>query len=598
VRYVDELTSAVREQLALVYRTKDLFGFAVRQRLAEGYSWADFRNDARASAELFLLALPLTLALAVALDVPPQFGLYGAMIGGITTPLLGGSRFLVTGTTAALTVVLLPVVHQFGMTGLLLTGLFSGIILVALGVARFGRFMQLIPHPVTTGLVAGIAVLLALSQISDLLGLAQPHVTNVVASVGMLRQQFVSVSGGDMIMVAVTSSILLALRKLDSRIPVALIAILSCALTATLLRYVAPSLHVATIGSAYEFRFADETIRGIPPLPPLPSVSWLSLDYNMIRALLPSAFAVAVLTAITSSMAAVVADGARGSQHEPNADLIALGVANISAPFFGGVAIAGAVARTTRNVRTLATSPFAAALHAGWLLVAVVLLAPLLAHVPLAALATLLVVVSYHMFEARHIARLIRVAPRSDVAVMLVCFALTVFFDITTAISIGLALAALLFMRRMAILTKVSIETRASETVDLPPGVTMYEIAGPMFFGAANTAFSNMRTRAAKSHTVIISMRGVPIMDATGLVALESTLDRLQRDGQQVILCALQPDISRFLDAAGIKLVPGKLAFAPDSETAVKIAVGRHRAASSSDSTASASASFPVVPQP
>jgi sulfate permease, SulP family len=576
VRYVDELTSTVKEQLALVYRTKDLIGFAIRQRLAEGYTWSDFRNDARASIQLFVITLPLTLALAVALGVPPQFGLYGAMIGGVVAPLVGGSRFLVTGTTAALTVVLFPVVQQFGIRGLLLTGFFAGIILVALGIARFGRFMQVIPHPVTTGLVAGMALLLGLSQLRDVLGIAQPKFANAVDTIRMISGNISNVQFTDLAIAVFTGAVMIACGKIHRRIPAALVAVAAAAIAGVIIHRVAPTWNFASIGSAFEFKFADETIRGISPLPPLPTVSWISLNYDLVRALLPSAFALAMITAITSSMAAVVADGIRGSQQEPNADLLALGIANIASPLFGGVAVAGAVARTSLNVRTKATSPLAAVMQAVWLLLAVVLLAPLLSHVPISALATLLLLVAYNMFEARHIARLLRVAPRSDATIMVTCFLLTVFFDLTTAISIGLGLAALLFMRRMAMLTSVKLsnqETRSAETAEIPAGVRMYEIAGPMFFGAAKTAFANMRSGASKSHTVIISMRGVPIMDATGLVALETALDRLYRDGQQVILCGLQPDIGAFLDQAGIRRTPGKLAFAPDNETAIKMAL-------------------------
>jgi len=293
----------------------------------------------------------------------------------------------------------------------------------------------------------------------------------------------------------------------------------------------------------------------------------------MIRDLLPAAFAIAMLGAIESLMAATAADGMSGTEHDPNSELIALGIANIVCPFFGGIAATGALARTATNIRAGARSPFAAALSAVFVLACTIALAPLVAYLPMAALAGLLIVVARNMAEARHFMRLLRIAPRSDVAVMLTCFVLTVAFDMVIAVTFGVMLAALLFMRRMAVLTRTSLTTVDRAGFEPPPGIRVYEIAGPLFFGAAKTAMEALHVAGGKDHTVILSMQHVPTMDATGLVALESALDRLFRSKVKVIFAGLTSEVAEMLERAGMKRDPGRLAYAPDVETAISMAI-------------------------
>jgi SulP family sulfate permease len=274
-------------------------------------------------------------------------------------------------------------------------------------------------------------------------------------------------------------------------------------------------------------------------------------------------------------MAAVVADGMGGSRHDPNAELIALGIGNILCPFFGGIAATGALARTATNIRAGARSPFAAAMHAVFILACTIVLAPLVAYLPMAGLAGLLIIVARNMSEARHFARLLRIAPRSDVLVMLTCFMLTVVFDMVIAVTVGVVLAALLFMRRMAVSTTVALETAQDAVgVDLPPGIRLYEVAGPMFFGAAKSAMEVIATvGSGNDHTFVLNMQHVPTIDVTALVALESVLDRLYRSRIKVIFAGLTPEVAELLDRAGIKRQPGRLAYAPDVETAISMAI-------------------------
>jgi SulP family sulfate permease len=273
-----------------------------------------------------------------------------------------------------------------------------------------------------------------------------------------------------------------------------------------------------------------------------------------------------------------------GSQHDPNAELIALGIGNILCPFFGGIAATGALARTATNIRAGARSPFAAAMHAIFILACTIMLAGLVAYLPMAGLAGLLIIVARNMSEARHFARLLRIAARSDVIVMVTCFTLTVVFDMVVAVTVGVVLAALLFMRRMATTIKVELDTPKEHglSIELPPGVRLYEIAGPMFFGAAKSAMEVIAAVGNRNdHTFVLNMERVPTIDATGLVALESVLDRLFRSRIKVIFAGLTPEVADLLDRAGIKREPGRLAYAPDIETAISMAIvhGARRAA-------------------
>jgi SulP family sulfate permease len=320
---------------------------------------------------------------------------------------------------------------------------------------------------------------------------------------------------------------------------------------------------------------------GIPPLPPMPVWPWqyaggLDLDFATLRALLPSAFAIAMLGAIESLLAAVVSDGLTGTKHDSNSELFAVGVGNLFCPFFGGIAATGALARTATNIRAGARSPISTVIHALFVLACTLALAPLVAYMPMAAMAALLLMVAKNMAEVRHFEHIVRVAPRSDVAVLLSCFGLTVLFDMVIAVAVGVVLAALLFMRRMAEITELTLDTDTVRRLELPDGVRLYEIAGPLFFGAAQRAMETLDfTDGGRNRrlSVILNLERVPVMDATGLVALETALDKLKRSGHKVILSGAQPTVAALLERAGIKREPGRLALAPDVESALSMAI-------------------------
>src|ERR1041385_7804714 len=526
LRYVNELPEAIQRQFALAYSAKDLLAYGLRSRLREGYSVKEFRAALLAALVVGVVALPLSMALAIACDIKPEHGLYTAIIAGFTCALLGGTRFQVTGPTAAFVVILVPIVHRFGLGGLLIAGAMAGVILIIMGLARLGKLMEFVPHPVTPGFTMGIAGGVGVLQLKDAFGVSLPRTEGTFEYLGALWDARSHINPFDLGIAGITIGLLLGLPRVLKRVPAPLVALTIVSLLVVLCHHRWPGSPASTIGTLdkFSFKIGNEIRHGIPPLPPIPIVPWHLSDMTMslqtVRELLPSAFAIAMLGAIESLMAAVVADGMGGSRHDPNAELIALGVGNILCPFFGGIAATGALARTATNIRAGARSPFAAAMHAIFILACTIMLAPLVAYLPMAALAALLIIVARNMSEARHFFRLARIAPKHDVIVMMTCFILTVVFDMVIAVTVGVVLAALLFMRRMSVLTKAELETAQELKIDVPAGIRVYEIAGPLFFGAAKSAMEVLHTVGDKDHTYILDMQHVPTMDATGLVAL------------------------------------------------------------------------------
>ena len=523
---------------------------ALRRSLALGYSGQTFRADVLAGLVVGIVALPLSMALAVAVGVPPQHGLYTAVVAGALVALLGGSKFQVTGPTAAFIVILEPVTAAHGVSGLLTATVMAGLLLVAMGVTGMGRFIQFIPHPVTTGFTAGIASVIAILQIKDVLGLRAAELPEGTPSkVLAFWEARHSASLSEAAIAGLTLALLLLLPRFASRVtrlvPAPLFALTAAALAGFAMHQFDPTLQVATIGTRFESVIDGVLVRGIPQAPPRFEAPWgADLDWTLIRELLGPACAIAVLGAIESLLSAVVADGLTGTRHDSDAELTALGVGNIVAPFFGGIAATGALARTATNIRSGARSPVAAVVHSLVVLVAILVLAPLVAYVPMAALAALLLIVAWNMAELRHFVSILRIAPRSDVAVLLCCFFLTVVFDMVIAVGVGVVLAALLFMRRMAELTRSRILDADTEETEyaLPNGVILYEIAGPLFFGAAQQAVRALDAVGPRTKVVILSLARVPVIDATGIVALESALTRLGKGRTRVVLAGPLPE--------------------------------------------------------
>lgn len=531
---------------------------ALRDAVAEGYGWTRFRADLLAGLVVGVVALPLSMALAIATGVPPQHGLYTAIVAGSLIALLGGSRCQVSGPTAAFVVVLTPITAAFGLGGLAVASAMAGLLLMVMAFARLGRFITFVPYPVVTGFTAGIAVVIAMLQLKDLLGLTVTHLPEhslermaaLVAALPTLRPAELGVG-------LLTLGVLIGWPKINRTLPGPLVALTVGALAAAGIGALWPDLAVDTIGR----RFADQG--GIPRQAPAFGMPWslpgadgqpLGFSLSLLRDLAGPAFAIAMLGAIESLLSAVVADGLSGTRHDPNAELFAQGVGNVVAPFFGGFAATGALARTATNVRAGGKTPFAAVVHAVFVLAAMLALAPLLSWLPMASMAALLLIVAWNMSEARHVVHTLHSAPRSDVVVLLTCLTTTVVFDMVVAVVAGIMLASLLFMRRMIEVSSARLfsEDDPARLAGLPAGVVHYSIGGPLFFGAAHKALSELEVVGPRSWAVLLDLEGVPAIDATALVNLESAIKRLARTQTLLVLAGGQPQPAAALTRAGI----------------------------------------------
>ncbi|MBL8859631.1 MAG: C4-dicarboxylic acid transporter DauA [Planctomycetes bacterium] len=530
-------------------------GCALRVSLASGYGARDLRTDILAGLVVGVVALPLAMALAIASGVPPQHGLYTSIIAGALIAVCGGSRVSVSGPTAAFVVLLVPVSARFGVGGLLIASMMAGVMLCLMGIARLGKLIQFIPHPVTTGFTAGIGVVIAGLQLKDFFGLRPEtnpeHFTDkLVAYV----HAYPTIHHWELVVGAFTLFLLLVWPRITKKIPAPLVAVGIATLVSYWLAHTVDGFEVATIGS----RFG-----GIPRAAPALAWPWdypgpdgqpIGLSLDTLRALMSPAVAIAVLGAIESLLCAVVADGMAGTRHDSDVELVAQGLGNVVAPLFGGFAATGAIARTTTGIRAGARSPISAITHALFVLVAVLALAPLLYWLPMAALAAMLMLVAWHMSDARHFVHVLRVAPKGDVAVLLTCFFLTVIFDMTIAVGVGVVLAAFFFMNRMSEMFQAAPAQSPHEQMKDPTlvGVVVYSIRGPLFFGAAEKAVGALTRVQSKTRAVILQMDGVPVMDVTGLVALESALARLRKARVFVAISGVQPQPRQILEKAGI----------------------------------------------
>ncbi|MCK1968454.1 C4-dicarboxylic acid transporter DauA [Franconibacter sp. IITDAS19] len=535
----------------------------------EKYTLSRFSRDVIAGVTVGIIAIPLAMALAIGSGVPPQYGLYTSAIAGMVIALSGGSRFSVSGPTAAFVVILYPVAQQFGLAGLLMATLLSGLFLVLFGLARFGRLIEYIPLSVTLGFTSGIGITIATMQIKDFLGLEMAHVPeHYLQKVGALVMALPTVNTGDAAIGIVTLAVLILWPRLGIRLPGHLPALLAGCAVMGVVNLLGGE--VATIGSRFHYVLADGAQgNGIPPLLPQLVLPWnlpgstFTLSWDSLQALLPAAFSMAMLGAIESLLCAVVLDGMTGTKHNANSELIGQGFGNLVAPFFGGITATAAIARSAANVRAGATSPVSAVIHALLVLLALLALAPLLSWLPLSAMAALLLMVAWNMSEAHKVVNLLRRAPRDDIIVMLICMSLTVLFDMVIAISVGIVLASLLFMRRVARMTRT-----VPLNVALADDVLAVRVTGPLFFAAAEGVFSPLLQQAEGKRVVVMQWDAVPVLDAGGLDALQRFIERLPQ-GCELRICQLEFQPLRTLARAGVQPIPGRLAFFPDQASAL-----------------------------
>ena len=561
--------------------------------LRAGYSGKKLLADLFAGITVALVALPLAMAFGIAsipADVaaelakrgswltPPALGIYTAIIAGFLGSALGGSRVQVSGPTGAFIVIVYGVAAQHGYDGLAAAGLLAGLMLVVMGVCRFGAIIKFIPHPVITGFTSGIAVIIAASQGADLLGLhlhdaagnavAQPP--EFLAKLDVLAHNLGGTNPWALGIGVGTAALILALRRRSARLPGPIVAIAIASIIATVFH-----LPLDTIGS--RFGALPRTL----PAPHLPVLEWASL-----RALLPAAGTIAMLCAIESLLSAVVSDSMTGDRHHSDSELIGQGIANVGSAMFWGIPATGAIARTVTNIKSGAATPLAGIFHAAGLVAFVLVAAPLAQAVPLCALSGLLMVVAWNMSEARQFATLLR-APRSDVAVLLATFGLTVLVDLTIAVAFGVVAASLLFMQRMAAVSGVE-SVKAAEIGDdgpvdpdappplrreeIPAHVQVVELRGPFFFGVADRLIDVLQRIERLPPMILLRMRQVPAIDATGLHALTRFVETCHARGTRVLFSGVQPAVRPVLDRSRVAQLVPDAQFFPHARAALAFA--------------------------
>ena len=519
--------------------------------LQEGYSLGRFRADIVAGLTVAIVALPLSMALAVASNTTPDRGLYTAIVAGFLISALGGCRFQIGGPTGAFVVVVFNVIATQGYDGLVVATLMAGVMLMLAGFAKLGTFIKYVPTPVVTGFTSGIALIILTSQVAELLGLQlEKNPSEFIekwiaysAAIGTFQPATFSVAMASL-------AAIIACRLWRPQWPMFLLAIGLGAIFVWAL-----ALPVATIGT----RFGS--LPGTLPMPHIPEIT-----LSRVRELLPSAFTIAFLAGVESLLSAVVADGMTGRHHRSNSELVAQGVANIGSALLGGIPATGAIARTATNIRSGAYSPIAGMAHALFILLFLLLLAPVASFIPLASLGAVLAVVAWNMAEVKNFRHLLK-APPADRAVLITTFVLTLITDLSTAIEVGVVLAALFFMHRMANAVEISTATKMivediddysrertmyERRTDIPDDVEVFQIDGPFFFGAAARLGDILERLRTPPKAFILRMGKVPLIDASGAAALEKFIDDAARRGTLTVLTNVHPDVESVITALGL----------------------------------------------
>ena len=540
----------------------------------KNYTKAQFLSDLTAGIIVAIIALPLSIALAIASGVSPEKGMHTAIIAGFLISFLGGSRVQIGGPTGAFMVIVYGIVTEYGIDGLIMATMMGGFIMVLMGLSKLGGVIKFIPHPITTGFTSGIAITIFSSQIKDFFGL---DIGNVPAEfLEKWKLYFESLGTIDitsMLIGLLALAIIVFWPKHKIKIPGSLIALI---VTTLVVQF--GQLDVLTIGT----KFGE--LSSALPMPSLPAFSFEKMQH-----LIAPAMTIAILGSIESLLSAVVADGMIGGRHRSNTELIAQGIANMASGLFGGIPATGAIARTVANINNGGRTPVAGMVHAVVLLLILLIFMPLAQMIPLSALAAILIVVAYNMSEWREFVSLLK-SPKSDIAVLLITFFITILVDLIMAIQIGMVLAALLFMKRMADVTEVSELTRDTAEEDdsftpsfdrailqrLPKHIQVYEINGPMFFGAADKFLEVINEVNGKTQTVILRMRNVPAMDATAVHALNRFIKSCHKYKIKILLSGLKPQPYDVLEKAGVVAAIGKDNIFDLFETALSYAESYH----------------------
>ena len=539
------------------------------------YNTAKLQADIIAGVVVGIVALPLAIAFGIASGVSPTIGLITAIIGGFMVSAFGGNSVQIGGPTGAFIVIVYGIISRFGLEGLAVATFMAGLILVLMGVFKLGTVIKFIPYPIVVGFTAGIALTILSTQVNDFFGLGLKDLPGeFISKWGVYFRNFGNIDLPTLGVALLSLAIIIVTPKISKRLPGALMAIIIVTAIVYLMKSYLPGVAIDTIGDRFGAMSTD-----------IPEVHGFTLTMANINMLLPSAFTIAVLGAIESLLSATVADGVTGSRTSTNNELIGQGLANVVVPFFGGIPVTGAIARTMTNITNGGRTPVAGVVHAVVLLLIFIFLMPLINYVPMACLAAVLVVVSYNMSGWRTIVGLFK-APKSDISVMAVTFLLTVVFDLTIAIEIGLLLAVVLFLRRVMENTSIKVyseqldvaegtdlDASHHEVLNVLPGVEVYEIDGPFFFGVATKFDEMMRTTLAEKPKVrIVRMRKVPFIDSTALHNLEILIKSSQSEGIHIVLSGVRENVRETLIHAGIDRLVGADHICPHISVAIEMA--------------------------
>lgn len=539
----------------------------------EGYSFQHFKKDLLSGIIVGIVAVPLAMSFAIASGVKPEYGIYTAIIAGILISLLGGSKFQIGGPTGAFVPILLGIVLSYGYENLLIAGLLAGVMLVLMGLFKLGSLIKFIPRPVTVGFTAGIAVLIFTGQIANFLGLTglQQH-EKFIDNIGEIVKNIDGIHFASIFVALISLAFILLTPKVFPKVPGALVGIvISAIFTAIFLNG-----QVATIGSTY-----GEISNTLPQFA-IPDITW-----ERIYMLLGPAFVIAMLGGIESLLSAVVADGMTNSKHDSNKELIGQGIANIVTPLFGGIPATGAIARTATNIKSGATSPMSGIIHGIFVLLTLLVFAPLAIHIPLASLAPVLMIVAWNMSERHHFAHIVKLKS-GDSLVLLITFLLTVFTSLTFAVQVGIGLAIILFAKRMSeglVVSKVLPDHETEQGKVMPhvvtehhdcPQISIYTIEGPLFFGAAQTFESAiLKAIHMRPKVLIIRMRKVPFIDTTGEEYFRNIVTHFKAEGGTLLVTGAHPTLKAILDANGLSEKIGQEKFFYNTGDAINEAI-RH----------------------
>ena len=516
------------------------------------------KNNILSGLTVGIIALPLSMALAIATGVPPQLGLYTAIVAGFFAAIFGSSKVNISGPTAAFIVILIPIVHDFGVSGLLICGLLSGFILVIAGFLKLGTLIEIVPYPVTVGFTSGIAVVIATYQIKDFFGLSIENFEgHYLDKIFLIFNNFNTFKPAELIVGATTLFILIFWQKTKSKIPSALIALGFITIVVYIANIYFPQLNISTIYSTFDYKIGNLEGQGIPPIPLHFELPWSYLNVDQINfdlfyKLLPHSIAIAILGALESLLCAVISDGMTGHKTDPNKELIGQGITNIIVPFFGGIPATAAIARTVVNVKAGATSKISSVIHSLFILASISFLATYLSFLPMAALSALLLMVAWNMSEIKHFINIVKVAPGNDILILLTCFFLTVLIDMQVAVAIGMGLASILFIKKTIDLHSIELTNNRTNIIhpDIPDNISIYDINGPMFFGAAQSALKTLLNVNENTSVVILNMKNVPIIDMTGIITLKSIVENFESKNKKLVFCGLSERILKKLEKA------------------------------------------------